>query len=208
MRLQLNWTETRVNGFGLLELMGSVAVLSFVVLSIAGLNLQLRKQQVESTNLVQIGVFQRNLIAVVLDKASWQKTIAAGAPTGSNPLGKMGCLVTGTTSCTVDGSSTGTPIQNQAFALYDAAGSLIFDATNPTNGITLNGLPCSSFSTTGDNSCPMRFDLKWNAVCTGACINPMIKVNATLLFPVPAGQQGLIINTSRYSVPDTLRSAQ
>jgi prepilin-type N-terminal cleavage/methylation domain-containing protein len=195
-------------GFSFLELIIAVAVLSMVVLSIAGLNFQLRKQQTDSTNLVQIAVFQRNLIALVLNGDSWKATTAAGsqAPAGASPLGNMGCLANNTLSC--NDVSTGAPIQNQSFAIYDAAGKLFYDATDPKSGITLNGLPCSTFTNPGNAGCPMRFDLKWNAICTGACINPMVKVNATLLYPTQGGQQQLVINASHYSVPDTVRSAQ
>jgi prepilin-type N-terminal cleavage/methylation domain-containing protein len=194
-------------GFSLLELLVALGVLSVVVFAIADLNLSLRKQQITTTYSTQLDVLKRNIVAVVNNENSWLKTIAAGSPTGLYPQSNMGCLADGTTPCTVDGTPGGALIQNQPLALLDAAGNVVFDSTQPNSGFTLQGLPCSNFSMTGNDDCPLRFQLNWSAVCSPPCTNPLVKVNGTLLSKQSSGK-GLIINLNNYSVPDIMRNGQ
>lgn len=74
--------------------------------------------------------------------------------------------------------------------------SALINSVNPTMGFNNDGLPCTEFDPlNGNDSCPLRFNVRWWPVCTGLCINPEIKISINLNFK-PRTQRG-IINLSR-----------
>ena len=187
-------------GLGMVEVITIVGLFSFVVLAIGGLNLQLSKQQNQSTSLVQLDLVRRNLIAIPLNSDAWKYTIAAP----QNP--NMACLKDNT-PCTVDGSTDGAPLQNQLFALFDAGNQLFYDSTSLQNGFSFAGTGCKTFSQTGDDTCPFRFELTWSAICTpGNCIAPQVKINAPLSYKSVV--KPVILNVNNFAVPDIYRAAQ
>jgi hypothetical protein len=204
MSIVLISKPAKPNGFGLMELVIAVGVFSFVVMAVASLNLQLISRQSQSSLPVQLDIYRRNIASLVLDPGSWDMTIR-----GAKNSPGMLCLVNAT-PCTTDGSVNGTPIQNQPFALYDRANTLIYDATNPRTGITLKATTCnlvltgSGFSSDGNEECPLRYNLVWSAICVvGNCVNPQIRVSAKLVTGAPT--KSISFNLDNYSVPDITR---
>ena len=198
------------HGFGLIELLLALGLFSIVVLGIASLTVQLGQQQAQTVTPVQFDIFRRNLIALTLSSSSWKETVKA------NTGNAMTCLMPPGALCL---DSTGLlPLANVPFAIYDGAGNPFYDATNPAQGLTMSGAACPNATepvgfdrnpSGGNDQCPFRYDLQWTAVCTvlaGNCINPQIKVSATLKYN-PKNKSGKI-NPGNYSMPDTYRSAQ
>lgn len=52
-----------------------------------------------------------------------------------------------------------------SLALYDAAGALVH-SNAPDAGYTATGEPCTGFSDSGNDDCPLKFDVTWRSVCT------------------------------------------
>lgn len=190
-------------GFSFLELLIAIGLLSTATMAIMSMNVSLSTKQADLNSLFQIDSVRQNIQVLVRNQSSWVKTTHMSL--NASP-GGMGCLNDGT-PCTENGSASGTPITNRRFAIYDPAGTLIFDATNTANGFTFDGTPCSSFSQSGNDECPFRFELTWSAQCTsGSCVNPVVKVTGALVFRPEKARFPL--KPSRYSVVDILRNAQ
>lgn len=182
-------------GFSLIQVLLVVALLSAVVLAISQLNLQLQKNRVQSAAIVQLSLFQRNLITLINSKASWLETI------GRNP--SMSCLQNHSNCLT-----GGAPISNQIFSIYDGSNSPLpyFDSISPTSGLNVMAVPCTGYPTGGDK-CPFRFELRWSALCIAPnCVDPQVKVWADLVFN--SAVQAFPFNPVTYSVPVIFRSFQ
>lgn len=54
--------------------------------------------------------------------------------------------------------------------LYDARGELIH-SNEPDAGYTVTGEPCTGFSASGNDDCPLKFDVEWRAVCNSVTCN-------------------------------------
>ncbi|MBX3019592.1 MAG: collagen-like protein [Bdellovibrionaceae bacterium] len=48
--------------------------------------------------------------------------------------------------------------------LYDARGELVH-SNDPDAGYTATGEPCTGFKDSGNDDCPLKFDVEWRAVC-------------------------------------------
>lgn len=48
--------------------------------------------------------------------------------------------------------------------LYDARGDLVH-SNAPDAGYTVTGEPCTGFTTSGNDDCPLKFDVEWRAIC-------------------------------------------
>jgi len=188
-----------VRAYSFLELLISISVFSFIVLSIMSLNLQLNQQQTRSASFVSVDIFRRNLASITLNATSWQNTIqansSAGLQVGNTTLhfsGAMDCLVNAT-ACSAG---------NKAFALVDSAGRVVYDATNPSAGISYDGIPCTA------TSCPLKFNLQWAPLCppSGPCTVTQITVQGDLIVNTPNLGP---LNPSRYSLsPAITRNAR
>ena len=187
-------------GFGLIELMFAVGILSFVVMATMSLHLMLQKSQIESASLFQLTVTAQNFMTLVNNEQAWTNTISANA-------NAMKCLAA-RTPCTVGGQANGKALTNVPFAIFDAAGKQpIYDATNPASGFTMSGVPCSLFSAQGNDSCPIRYNLTWSAICTnGNCVKPQVLVSATFVYAPRTSR--IVLNPANYSMPAVYRAAQ
>ncbi|MGZ3721568.1 MAG: type II secretion system protein [Bdellovibrionales bacterium] len=189
-------------GFGLIELLVAVAIISVILLSIGELNLQMHKTSIQAGTGVDVDILRRNIVSVSLDTNSWTATLVAGSPAVG---GGMTCLNL-SQPCEV----AGVPIADQSFALLDAVGNTVFDSTLPNNGFAYDGSLCTTFSKVagaGSDDCPFHYDLTWTAYCNpGACVNPLVKIHAKLFFN-PATQH-LVFNPNRYAIPDFVRPAK
>jgi type II secretory pathway pseudopilin PulG len=185
-------------GFSLLEVLFTVAVMSFLFFSTNSLHFQLKDQQVRSANLSSVGIFKGNLASVTLDQTSWQNTLkansASGLIVGSQTLrfaGNMDCLV----------NSTVCNSGSRPFALIDGAGRVVYDGTNPYSGLNYDGTTCNA-------DCPMKFNLQWEPVCplSGTCVVSQVSVQAA--FVINAKDFGPA-NPARYSLsPAIIRNSK
>ncbi len=185
------------SGFTLVETMIAIGLGSILALGVSTLLSWTVQIQTAAMTQAVLEAFQQNMIKNLASEAAWRNTLSAGAATG------MGCL-TNLNPCTTDDTPGGPPIQDRPFVLYSVGGvnpgSVIFDSTNPSNGLTSKGIPCNTFSAAGNDACPFRYDLKWSAVCTpGNCVSPQVVVNAILMYR-PLTPTKLVLNVDRYSI--------
>lgn len=189
-------------GMSLIEVLVVLAIGSVVllgVLSIFQMSAKMNLQAVATTQALQT---LRNLQSLIQDGPSWQKTISAPVNTGVAGSPKMDCLAN-STPCTEDGTANGTPISGKQFAVFDRLGGAPFyDPTPPTNGFRLNGQSCNTFSASGNDSCPLRFDVQWKANCsppTVSCTSPQVVVTIVPQYAPSSNAERIAFNPANYS---------
>lgn len=186
-------------GFTYVELMIAIGVLAVVAASVANLYMEVQKGQIRTASTFQLSVLARNFATIVANQQSWTNTLNASANSQA-----MACLKA-RTPCTVNGAANGAPLANVPFALYDGGNQLVYNAISATNGFTLSGGLCSTYSATGNSSCPIRFALKWSAQCApGNCVDPQVKVEADLQYV--SGSVPFPLNPENFSIPPVYRA--
>ena len=178
-----------------MEVLLVAGIFAVVVLVIAAFNSQLFTSQNNASSLVQLNLFQNNLVTLVKTKVAWDRTIAM------NP--SMSCLST-RTNCVAGGA----PLTDRPFAIYDGTpgGTPFYDASSPQNGLTQMATACTGFNAS-NALCIFRYDLKWSAICTPPnCTDPQVKVSGRLI--LANGVKGVVVNTENYSVPEIYRTAR
>lgn len=186
------------SGFGLPEVLIAIVILSVVSVGITRLFSSSLKLQLRSNTTSSLDSLKRDFISYVNNDSAWQYTVADAVNAN------MACLKN-SLACTHNGNSTtgspaGIPLSSQPFRLRDAANGIVYDAvTDPTAGYTMNGSPCTGFSSSGNDSCPIQYTLTWSAICTGSCINPQIRVSARLDFQPSSASRNLALNRDNYS---------
>lgn len=116
---------------------------------------------------------KEQMIQVMKDDDSWQRTIASGTNPGLNcamPTNLIGC-------------ATGTTVNNPRF--FDRVGNIFYRGDVATAGWTYNGETCNTWSAAGNNSCPIRYDITLTFDCgtrNSPCRRPNVIVAGTLNF--------------------------
>ena len=181
-------------GQALILVIISMAILIPAALATSSMLLSVNSQLAQSSDLVQIGMFQSNLVTLIQNSTSWDRTTSLNT--------SMSCLAS-SSQCT---DPTGNPLQNQPFAIYDGSASVtpFYDSTQTGAGLTLlatfTGYVAPGSSAGGNDNCPFRYNLTWSAVCTPPnCSNPQVLVNATLIYS-PEGSHPIVMNPNRFSI--------
>lgn len=197
------WDDVQTHsGFGLIELIITLAIIAFIIASISALHMELLNLATKNSEHTSFALIRRNIIISALDNSSWQVTYLNGSA-GQFAAGNMGCIQNNTS---VQCSNSTAPIMNQHFALFDGSGLLVWDGLNPTAGLTIWGDLCNTFDpNNATNGCFFHYDLTWSAVCSVPnCLNPLIAVQADLQI---AKNSNMSFNSSGASVPVIYRSA-
>jgi len=192
------------SGFSLLEVLMTLAIGGIVLLSISRVMVWTAQTQTHAMQVVKLGLLKQNIVQTLKSEGAWRNTINA-----AKNLPAMACLQpTSVVACP--------PNNPTPFALYDGSGTLIFDATVNTTGLTLNGTPCpagESFDFAGGNdSCPYRFELRWQAVCDPSgdppCLNPQVLFTGHLFYrPSRGTAQRVALNEDRFSINGVYRQS-
>lgn len=178
------------SGFSLVQTMIALGILSGLIAGAMNIFGWTAKLQNDAMNLAQLELTKTQIINTLSNPDAWAKTIEL-----SGPQAKMGCLKN-KTSCPPNPPSN--------FILYDITGSqVVVDGIDSKAGFSPRGSPCTTFSMNGgDDACPFRFDIKWQAVCdpsdSSTCIQPLILINAHLYYRPKTIQQP--INEDLYSI--------
>jgi hypothetical protein len=191
-----------------MEVVITTAIVSVLALGGSSLILDMFAAEKKSATLkmlaqLRVGLIQAITTATVdpvANPTAWDRTVADLTDPTGNP--SMACLQNHT-ACTKD-----TP---QALNLKYQDGTEAFYARIATRGFRWDGSICNTFSlATPDSSCPFRYNLTWVARCVDktvgsvktACLNPMIEVNADLLFAPGASDplNGQPINFKVYEI--------
>lgn len=193
------------HGFTLIEVMITLGIATVVILTMTIVLSGAGTKQNEAMALAQIGVFNRMILGTLGNDLAWRTTIQQGSAGGKNPMGQMDCLTSVNTPCTAGATPGGLPITNQPFTLYDATGQIVYDAINPTQGLTLQGTVCNNYSTppaSGNDDCPFRYDLTWSANCKiGNCTNPQVEINGIFHYnPSTKAKNRIDVDTRRFDI--------
>ncbi len=191
-------------GQSLLSIMGLFALLGGLMVGILNFTKILTKQRLQSTGTFQADVTRRNLLSVLNNSKAWNQTIAL-ASNNRTSGSALDCLKD-KTPCTTNGtdlSGGGVAISDYPIhVVSDAAGQTYYDTTSSSRGFTMEGAPCTSFvapPAAGNDSCPLRFNVKWSAVCAGSCVNPQVKLSIEPIYnPGTNSSRKIAFNASNY----------
>lgn len=136
-----------------------------------------------------ISQYRANIISTLSTGNALSRTVAGNSV--------MSCVTPGAFSdCTAQKSSEN-PIR-----VVDANGNILTDPSQANLGFREDGTACNTFnSTTGNDSCPYRFDVSWRPICPGGglpCVNPQSRFTGTLRYK-PANQKSTIVNQTKYN---------
>lgn len=127
-----------------------------------------------------------NLSNHLQNDEAWLNTINATANTS------LECLRNGS-SC---------PIAIKPILVFkNAADAEVINNTNANKGFDMAGLTCDRFNaSSGDPTCPIRTEITWEPICTGACVNPsMVKLNVNFVYST-SGEKGHIFNAAKHNI--------
>jgi len=86
-------------------------------------------------------------------------------------------------------------------SLYAASGTLEVDSS-PGKGYTMGGDDCTGYSDTGNNACPFRVDVEWEAICAdpkASCSNPSVRISGAVRYRPAGSQRRPSFNESNYA---------
>lgn len=160
-------------GFGLVEVMIAVAIMSIIALGIGTLVDDMMKAQKKTNISAVLAAMKTRIEANIQDGESWAKT---GQDATLNP--DLLCARGTTGNCAAN-----TPT---LLNLKDASDAEVFYSRTVTSGFNYDGQLCNNYPTA---PCVFRYALTWTAGCLGAatsCRSPTIRVQSDLLY-TPGG---------------------
>ncbi|MDR3608408.1 MAG: tail fiber domain-containing protein [Oligoflexia bacterium] len=192
--------------FTLLEVMVSLALVGVVALFVTSVAKMTAKVQSQATLAATATQIRNNLVNLINNSSAWHNTIN---DQGDNP--SLYCLSTTTaplpspspspTPCAVGGGSVVSPAY-QIMAVKDSSsgGANYYTYNGATSGYTQSGVPCNSFSSSGNDACPLQFTVKWQPVCYSgsSCLYPQIFVQITAAYS-PVLKNRIAFNPDNYS---------
>lgn len=196
--------------------MVGISILGIISAGIVSMTTTLFKTQSQTNFLFQIDSTRRSIVNALNSPSSWKATAmssdnnqASGSMLDCLPMPPPAPIQAGYV-CTMDGtsdlSSGGVPISSRRInKIFDAAGSVIYDASNPSFGLNLHGQHCATFvdpsAGPGNNECPFRFDVVWSAICSStSCLNPQVQLQLIAVYNPGAGA-GFVFNSLNYGSP-------
>ena len=150
------------NGFTMVELLTSIAIIGIVSLGIGNLFFEVGKLQNKS-NTKESGF---SLRSTMIDLFKNESAVAHIISKNNS----MSCLQTTPSTCS--SSSTGT------LDIYNGSGTLYYQGTNPTVGFDKDGNVCETFGQ--HPNCLLRYNITWKALCGSDCSTPQILVTGSL----------------------------
>lgn len=176
-------------GFSVVDLMLACALAGISGLALMSFG-QLVSEYSRKAN-IKFGVsdVRSEIMMITMDPKAWGSNIAkaaAAAESGAVYNPEMTCLKD-KTACNEG---------EYDLTLFDGAGRVLVDATNPNQGFTSKGTQCFSYGASeNEGDCIFRYQMKWEAVCppaSTACINPQVHLKLSLL--TSAQQQSTFMN--------------
>lgn len=168
-------------GFTLVEAMFSVLILAVSLSALSSFMTFFLAVEKSNRGVKSVNEMKSDLIMALSNEKAWTNVLTAANsphPQDSSALlnPEMLCLKN-MTVCN-EGQFN--------LTFMDTAGGIIVDAIRGNIGFRENGQPCDTFSVDDPNAkaCPFRFELKWAAICpltATSCVNPQVRVTATLL---------------------------
>lgn len=174
-------------GFTITSLSVGVGI-GMLSLSLLGLGIKMSNESMERIRIHStLTDVSQDIRDYIVDDVSWDNTVKDIENVS------MECLRTG-----VDCSGQTVP---SMLKLITTNNLLYYNAIPVTSGFTVDGILCNSYSSAGNNDCPIRVELMWNAVCSALkCVNPDIFISVNFIYnPDPNSKRANLVNTSVYN---------
>lgn len=163
-------------GSTLIAAISGIAIVSILSIAYADMYSSARKLQQRVDLLNTITQIQMNMTNTANDAKSWAASLNDSR---HNP--SMSCLAKD--QCAAAITPTAFVLWPASVTNYEHVSNAVYDGTNASAGFTLNGQPCSTFSTSGNKDCPLHVNLKWSTPgCTPTPCQPVVTVTADILF--------------------------
>lgn len=177
-------TLLNAKGFSLVEAMiglGALSLTATVMLNFANTQRLFASKNSSQTALTSL---RENILNTIVNQPSWDRTKTMNA--------SLACMSTYPSTCP-DGFGGDINI-------YTSNGTLLVDSLNPSSGFTLAGKPCTGYSAQGNDLCPLKASVSWQARCSGieGCKFPQEVISVNFVYS-PA-QQRQITNFSNFNV--------
>lgn len=183
---------TNSKGFGIVNVLMAAGLVSMTALSVASVLSKQSKDQSEFMLKTQVTEIRRSLLSAIASDSAWQETLTRNAV--------MRCLSPHQKYCGPNQTETADII------LYDASGQVFYDGTKPTGGFRIDGLPCDTYSTSGNDNCPVKAFLKWRAACTsGDCTQIENFVSLSFVYSPSSKEKKFPFNARNYGVEEVSR---
>ena len=175
-------------GMGLVEILITASIVAIIALGMATLFKDVFTVQNRANVGASAGQLKSLIKAAIEDGKAWGNTVAANS--------SLICLnPNDATVCTSGAAITG-------ISLRQSDNTVLLDDSNSANGFTSGGAPCSGWNSTGNNACPITYDLtvRFECVSPPTCKNPTVTVEALMAYsPLDQEAKGSI-NPSNYRV--------
>ncbi len=169
-------------GYSLLEVMIVAGVGSIMMLAANQIFMDTSAVEKNAQQDFWIESLKNEIITNIRDPIAWKNTLASPSNSTANCLRDK-------TPCNAVGLKG-------PLAILDANGNVVFDGTSVATGFTAKGNLCNTYDT-GSRDCTFRFNISWQPVCSGACINPDVKIDITFASRNGTGRQVAMNSNAR-----------
>ena len=170
------WTFENQSGSTILMAVVGIAMVSMVSLAYIDIYSSTRQIQGKVNFFNTISQIQLNITNTVNDANSFAATLADSAHNSN-----MSCI--SNRNCTTAISSTGFVLWPAGTTNYSYLAQSLYDGTSPSAGYTLSGQTCSTFSMSGNSSCPIHVNLAWSTPgCAPAPCSAAVIMTANILY--------------------------
>lgn len=178
-------------GFGLIEVIVVVAIISIVALGIATMMQDMFSQQQRAAQKGTLNSTRARLLETLQSPTGWAATVAHTSNDSA-----LACMRVGNTCAH---GTTG------AFNIVDSTNTVIYPSATATAGFRPDGSNCNTFSAgTPDPTCPFRWSFVWTASCpsgSGTCPAPDVHIVGTFAYaPGSTAGFGAGFNPNTYSI--------
>src|SRR3989338_2175996 len=199
-------------GFSLIEVLISAGLMALVASGMIGLVTSMNKEQNNQYRLSALRELKTRFQFLISDQGSWNKTLERMYSAG-DPLAV--CIRDQVTCAALIGVVSDLTLHDNAGNPYfvPPANTLVSPSW-PGNsaGFSDKGSPCTGFNGNtgaGVDTCPFTYKVVWEPICTGTCINPLIRVTVRLIYnpgskapALPLGSGNL--TTSAFDTDDSV----
>lgn len=135
---------------------------------------------------------RNSLLSAITSDSSWMMTRAKNA--------QMKCVSSSQKFCTPGET------ERLNIALYDAEGTIIYDSAIPSAGYRMDGTRCDTYSSAGDDSCPLHVSLKWRAQCANStCSSFEDYISIHFVYTPHSKENKFPFNPANYNVVEQSR---
>lgn len=179
-------------GFSIINtlIVGAITSITTFAVTTAVLRQQFTQEEILfKNNVIDI---RDSLLSAVASDSAWAMTRSKNAV--------MNCVTPEQTYC-----RTGV-FDRATIVLYDGSGNAIYNSTNPSAGYRMDGAPCNSFSSSGNDQCPLRVNVSWRSTCgSDGCSKWEDFVSIIFEYRPSSREKSFPFNVANYNVVEQSR---